>query len=72
MLLNFPVGEDSWESSVVSDSVRPYGLYSPPGSSVLGILLAGMLEWVAVGSSRPRDHAGVSSVPCAGRRGLHH
>ena len=52
MLLNFAVGEDSWESSVMSDSVQPYGLYSPPGSSVRGILQAGMLEWVAVPSSR--------------------
>ena len=52
MLLNFAVGEDSWESSVMSDSVQPYGLYSPPGSSVMGILQAGMLEWVAVPSSR--------------------
>ena len=34
--------------------------YSPPGSSVHGILQATILEWVAVpssrGSSRPRDH----------------
>ena len=33
---------------VVSDSLRPYGLYSPPDSSVRGILQARTLEWVAV------------------------
>ena len=33
---------------VMSDSMD----YSPPGSSVLGILQARMLEWVAVPSSR--------------------
>jgi len=36
--------------------VRPYGLlpanYSPPGSSVHGILQAEILEWVALPSSR--------------------
>ena len=44
--------------SVVSDSVRPRGLY-PPGSSVPGALQARTLKRVAVpfsrGSSRPRD-----------------
>ena len=39
-------------ASVVSDSVQPYGLYSPPGSSVHGILQARILEWVAMLSSR--------------------
>ena len=38
--------------------------YSPPGSSVHGILQARILAWVAVpssrGSSRPRDQAWVS------------
>ena len=42
---------------------------SPPGSSVHGILQAGILEWVAVsysrGSSRPRDRTCVS---CVGRQ----
>ena len=45
---------------------------SPPGSSVPGILQAGMLEWVAVpssrGSSRPRDGTRVSYVSYIGRR----
>ena len=52
MLLNFAVGEDSWESSVMSDSVRPYGLYSPPGSSVHGVHQARVLEWIAMPFSR--------------------
>ena len=43
---------------------------SSPGSSVHGILQARMLEWVAIpysrGSSRPRDHWQVCSLP------LHH
>ena len=34
--------------SVVSDSLRPHGL---PGSSVHGIFLANVLEWVAISSS---------------------
>ena len=36
--------------SVVANSVRPQGL-QPPGSSVHGILQAGILEWVAMPSS---------------------
>ena len=43
--------------------------YSPPGSSVHGILQAGILEWVAIsfsrGSSWPRDRTLVSHI--AGR-----
>ena len=39
---------------------------SPPGSSVHGILQAGILEWVAIafsrGSSRPRDRTQVSCI----------
>ena len=39
---------------------------SPPGSSVHGILLASILEWVAFpfsrGSSQPRSHTQVSSI----------
>jgi len=46
--------------------------YSPPGSSVLGIFQARILEWVAVSSSResslPRDQTRVSFGFCiAGR-----
>ena len=46
--------------------------YSPPGSSVHGILQARILEWVAIsssrGSSRPRDWTHIS---CIGQRGLY-
>ena len=39
--------------------LQPHGLYSPPGSSVRGILQARILEWLAMpfsrGSSQPRD-----------------
>ena len=38
--------------SVVSESLWPHGLCSPPGSSARGILQARILEWVAVPSSR--------------------
>ena len=47
-----------WSRSVMSDSLWALG-YSPPGSSVHGILQARVLEWVAIsfsrGSSQPRD-----------------
>jgi len=33
-------------------TLRPYGLYSPPGSCVHGIILAKIPEWVAISSSR--------------------
>ena len=49
--------------------------YSPPGSSVHGILQARVLEWVAMpssrGSSRPRDWTRVSHVSCICRRALY-
>ena len=52
--------------SVMSDSLRPNGLYSPPGSSVHGILQAKILEWVAMpssrGSSQPRAQTQVSRI----------
>ena len=45
--------------------------YSPPGSSVYGILQARILEWVATlssrGSSWPRDWTVISFVSCIGR-----
>ena len=44
--------------------------YSPPGSSVRGILQARILEWMAIPSSRgpsqPRDRACISCVFCIG------
>ena len=50
--------------------------YSPPGSSVHGILQTRILEWVAMlssrGSSTPRDQTWVSYVTCIGRRVLYH
>ena len=40
-------------ASVVPDSVRPYGLCSPPGSSLsMGFSQARILEWIAMPSSR--------------------
>ena len=49
---------------------------SPPGSSVHGILLARILEWVAMpsysGSSRPRDQTHVSYISCIGMWVLYH
>ena len=49
---------------------------SPPGSSVHGILQAGILEWVAMPSSRgsswSRDQTQVSYVSCTGGQVLYH
>ena len=60
---------------VVSDSVTPW-TYSPPGTSIHGILQARILEWVAMPSSResyqPRDRTHVSHVSCIGRWVLYH
>ena len=56
--------------SVVSDSLWPHGLYSPPGSCVRGILQARILEWVAIPSSRgsswPSDGIWVSCISYIG------
>ena len=50
--------------------------YSPPGSSVHGILQARKLEWAAVppsrGSSPPSDRTCVSYISCIGRQVLYH
>ena len=50
----------------MSDSFWPYGLWSPPGSSVHGILQVRILEWVIIpfsrGSSQSRDQTQVSSI----------
>ena len=50
--------------SVVSDTLRPHGQYSPPDSSVHEVLQARILEWVASSFSResfqPRDQTQVS------------
>ena len=49
--------------------------YSPSGSSVRGILQAGILEWVVMpssrGSSPPRDLNHISYVSCTGRQVLY-
>ena len=48
--------------------------YSPPGSSVHGILQVRILEWVAMPSSRvfpPRDQTRMSYVSCIGRQVLY-
>ena len=61
--------------SVVSDSVTPR-TFSPPGSSVHGILQARTPEWAAIsfcrGSSWPRDLTRISRGSCIGRRVLYH
>ena len=61
-------------TSVMSNSLRPHGLCSLPGSSVHGILQARILEWVVVpsskGTSQPRDRTLVLYVSCIGRRNL--
>ena len=50
--------------------------YSPPGSSVHGILQARILQWAAIsfseGSSWPRDRTHISCVSCIGRWILYH
>ena len=47
--------------------------YSPPGSSVPGILQARIMEWGAIasskGSSQSRDRIRVSYVSCIGKSG---
>ena len=58
--------------TVMADSLQPHGLtFSPPGSSVHGILQARILEWVAIPlsetSSQPRDRTWIS---CIGRESL--
>ena len=49
---------------------------SLPGSSIYGIFLAKIWEWVAISSSRgsswPRDQTPVSCVTCTGRQVLYH
>ena len=54
-------------TSVLADSLRPYGLY-PPGSSVPEILQTKILEWVAMpssrGSSQLRDQTHISCISC--------
>ena len=50
--------------------------FSPPGSSVLGIFQARILEWVVIsyckGFSQLRDKTLVSGVSCTGMQILYH
>ena len=48
--------------SVISDSLRPHGLYSLPGSSVHGIIQTRILERVAISSSRDLPDPGIKQV----------
>ena len=54
--------------SVMSDSLWPHRLCSPPGSSVHGIFQKRILEWVAISLSRgsfwPRDWTCIFCVFC--------
>ena len=60
--------------SLVGLCATPFA--AAPGSSVRGILQAGILEWVAVsfprGSSRPRDRTRLSYISCLSRQILYH
>ena len=60
--------------SVLSNSSWPHGPHSLPGSSVLGISQAGILEWVTISFSRrsswPRHQTHVSCISCIGRQSL--
>ena len=61
--------------SVISDSGTLWTV-APQGLSVHGIILARILEWVAIsssrGSSQPRDLTHVYCVSCTGRQILYH
>ena len=60
--------EEEWSvsHSFMSNSLQLHGLYSPPGSSIYGILQTRILEWVAIpfsrGSSLVRDWTQISST----------
>ena len=62
--------------SVMSHSLQPHELYTPPGFSVYGIFQARILECVAIsysrGSAWPKDGTHVSCVSCLGRQILYH
>ena len=68
-LLGLALKKESVGHSVMSNYLRPYGLYSPPGSSVQRIFQTRILEWVAIPFSRRtswcRDQTRVS---CTGDR----
>ena len=61
-----PMQESESEVAQSCPTLRDSMDYSPPGSSIHGILQARVLEWVAIsfsrGSSSLRDQTGVSSI----------
>ena len=58
---------------VMSDPLWPHELYSPPGSSVCGVLLARILEWVATSFSRGSYLNGNRTcISCIGSQILYH
>ena len=54
----------SYMCSVIESCLTPCNPldYSPPGSSVHGIFQAGILEWVAISSSRGFSDPGIKST----------
>ena len=60
----------------MSDFLRPHGLYPIRLLCPWGFSRQGLLEWVAMpssrGSSRPRDLTSVSHISCIGRQVLYH
>ena len=46
----------------MSDSLRPHGLCSPPGSSLHGIFQARILEWAAIFPSGDLPSPGIKPV----------
>ena len=81
---SFPLGQahqqifNKWcvVASVMPNSVTPWTVCSPPGSSDRGILQARILEWVAMpssrGSSPPRDQTPASLMSPALWAGFYH
>ena len=67
-----PPGKPNVSHSVKSDSLPPHGLYSPPGSSVHGILQARILEWVAFPTSGDLPDPGIEPNLPASRAFLYH
>ena len=49
-------------TSIMFDSLKPHELYSPPGSSVHGILQVRILEWITKPSSRGSSDPGTEAT----------
>ena len=77
ILFQWPLLECRWVCSIPQSCLTLWDPmnYSPPGSSVHGILQGKILEWVAMpssrGSSQPRGQTHVSCVSCTGRQVLY-